>query len=246
MSTIDELAAAQQNGKLDAIDAAEQLTALLDLESVGLGVRGAVIYGRGATASVDLHLSDDTKVAFESFRDVGTASRLALELAATCGATPKLNNQQALRAVALIRTLGEHRAQVTDDERAVGWGIEYLQSAQTIDVDLSDQGARWEAFSRLNIEPYLDSRASSKPYAAATIVLRSVDGSRLVRCNWFRAYVRSEQDSTVSPRQIASRMERIGWERRGTEGRIKATCPNRAETLTWAFWSVPAGWEDRE
>jgi hypothetical protein len=106
------------------IDAAEQLTALLDLDSVGLAVRGAIIYGRGATASVDLHLSDDMKIAFESFRDVGTASRLALELAATCGATPNLNNQQVLRAIALIRALGEHRAQVTDDERVVAWGIE--------------------------------------------------------------------------------------------------------------------------
>lgn len=66
-----------------------------------------------------------------------------------------------------------------------------------------------------------------------------------MRSEWFHRYARS-----LSPREtpatVGARMLRVGWERRGREGRIKATAPGRQATLQWAFWVVPAGWGESE
>lgn len=39
-------------------------------------------------------------------------------------------------------------------------------------------------------------------------------------------------------------MLRVGWLRRGRDGRIKATPPARKGQLAWSFYVVTAGWED--
>lgn len=229
----------------DAIAAAHELTELLALPSVGLEVRGARIVGRGATASVDLMLSDGTTIAFETQRDIGTSKTLALEVAACTGATPTIKPAQAIRAVALLRLIGEHHETRTADQRYADMGLAYLQSAVVLPVDMDDQQARWEAFCTLErSDPRADSRFHDVTVAQASTVLEDGEGARYVRAGWFQMYVRRE-DATASPQEVGHRMIRVGWQRRGATGRIKATRPGNTGSLVWPFYVVAAGWEDR-
>jgi hypothetical protein len=245
MTNVDALHAAQRPcGGKDPEGALLQLGALLDLPSVGLAVRGARVVGRGSSASADIYLSDDTMVTFETLRDVANASRLSVEMAACTGATPRLKAPQAVQAVALIRAIAEHHATFTADEIAVDWGADYLQAAEILDVEMTDQHTRWRAFSRLAaVQPAVRAAATGCRLSAATVVLRHTDGTRYVRCGWFREAVRA-QDANISPQQLAQRMERIGWSRRGGHGRIKASRPGGSGQLGWNFYVVSAEWEE--
>src|SRR4051812_6191347 len=69
--------------------AAHDLAELLCLPTVGLGIDGARVVGRGSQASVDLYLSDLSTVASDSVRDFANSTRLAVEIAACTGATPE-------------------------------------------------------------------------------------------------------------------------------------------------------------
>lgn len=243
MTTIDDLAA-EQSGVPDPLKARELLGALLDLPSVGLFIRGARVVGRGSKASADLHLSDGTEINFESMRDVANPTRLAVEVAACTGATPRLKAPQAVQAVALIRALAEHHEVVSADQLAVEWGMTFLQAAAVLDVDLSDQAQRWDAFKRQEaVDPVARWHQDGTTIAKASVVLRDADGIRLVRTGWFRAHVRAD-DHTATPQEIAHRMERVGWSRPGNAGRIKATRPDLPGALAWSFYRVPSGWED--
>jgi hypothetical protein len=242
VSAIDELAAL--NGAPDAKTASEQLTALLDLASVGLAVTGARVVGRGGKASADVYLSNGEVLTFDSLRDMSTPKLLALEVAAVTGAAPKLSQQQALRAVALLRWLAAHELAATLDELSREWGFTFLQDAAVVDVDMDDQGRRWDAFSELaRRDPVAAARAEGTSVASACTVLRHLDGTRFVRAGWFRAHVRSD-DATVSPHEIGVRMVRVGWLRRGGEGWVKATRPGLPGVLRWRFYLVPPGWEE--
>lgn len=242
MTAIDELAS-EQSGPIDPMTAAERLTALLDLSKVGLSVRGARVVGRGSGASADLHLSDGTEINFPTLRDAANATRLAVEIAACTGATPRLKAPQAIQVVALIRALAEHQHVLTVDDLSIEWGLAFLQAADVLDIDLSDQGHRWDAFSRLEaIDPLTRWRSDGISIAKASLILRDTDGVRLVRAGWFRAHVRAD-DHQASPQEIAHRMERVGWRRPGRTGRIKATQPGFNGTLAWSFYAVPPAWE---
>jgi hypothetical protein len=134
VSTIDQLAATQ-NGRPDAISATEELGAIIDLPAVHLEVTGGRIVGRGGSASGDLYLSDGSAVTFESLLIFGNPRRLALEIAATTGAQPKLDGPRALRALVLFRALAEHQETFTADQIAADWGVSYLQAVETVDVE---------------------------------------------------------------------------------------------------------------
>ena len=244
MSSIDALAA-EQSGKPDPIEAAEQMTALFDLPSLGLTIIGARVVGRGSQASADIYLNNGSEISFESMRDLAKPQRLMVEIAACTGATPKLTQAQAIRAVALIRALAEHERVVGDDERAVEWGVTFLQAASVVDVDINDQQQRWAAFVQLeSSDPQTVWHQRGVPIAKSSTVLHDrSSGQRLVRTGWFRAHVRGE-DHTVSPQDIAHRMQRVGWRQPGSTGRIKATRPGLPGTLAWSFYVVPKGWED--
>lgn len=239
-----EAKAASNAVPADMQEATQQLGALLGLPSVGLEVRGARVVGRGGKASADLYLSDGSTIAFDSMRDVGTANRLVLEVAACTGATPKLNPPAALRAVTLIRAIAQHEQVFTGDDIAREWGIEYLADVDIIDVDLSDQRDRWGAFLKLSETHPSKARRNreSDSVAEGSIVLRNTDGTRLVRAGWFAEHVREQE--VISPTEIAHRMERVGWRRRGATGRIKATRPGHRGQLGWNFHIVAAGWEN--
>ncbi len=228
------------------ISAAEQLAILLDLPSVGLSVRGARIVGRGSRASVDIYLSDGSEIFFERFSDFANPTRLAIEMATCTGARPRLKAPQAIQAVALVRAIAEHTVSVTMDNLSRDWGLGFMQSAPALDLDITDAHDRWQAFSTLErTDPYALARQDAITIAQACLVLAHTDGSRYVRCGWFRMYVRTEEPA-LSSHQIADRMKRVGWERRGAEGRVKASQPGGHRQLVWPFYIVPAGWEPEQ
>jgi hypothetical protein len=243
MSDVEDLAG-RQNGTLNILEAAEHLTALLDLTSVDVQVTGAAMFGSGAAASLDINLSNGETLRFASVRDMVRPQALMAEVVACTGATPQLKQPQAMRAVALARVIAERIELATEDDLMANTALEYLQAAEHLDINLNHQGERYAAFERIGRrDPWLHARDQATTYAAATIVLRDVSGTRLVRVEWFMRHVR-ELDTRMTPAALNSRMLRIGWQRRGREGRIKATAPGRHATLQWAFWLVPAGWED--
>jgi hypothetical protein len=224
--------------------AADRLGELLELPSAGLRITGARIVGRGGSASADLYLSDGSEITFPTLSEFANPNRLAVEMGAATGVVLTLKRPAALRALALLRELAKHEETVTADELSVEWGLTFLQAADPVDVDMDDQGQRWGAFSELNRrDPVAAARSEGTSVARACVVLCHLDGTRFVRAGWFRAHVRQE-DVTVSPQEITTRMARVGWRRRAGEGWIKATRPGFRDVLRWRFYLVPAGWGD--
>ncbi len=96
-------------------------------------------------------------------------------------------------------------------------------------VDLNDQASRWAAFCALErMDPIAQAREAITTVAQASVVLRDTEGTRYVRCGWFRTHVRHD-DPGVAPQEIAHRMRRVGWQQRGGQGRIKATRPGESD-----------------
>lgn len=222
----------------------EQLAVLLDLPAVDVDIRSVTTFGHGSKASVEIELSNGDTMTFDSIREMTTPAVLAAELAACAGVAPKIDRQRALKAVVIIRLLATRERAFSDNDIAVDWGAAYLQSAETIDLDFNDQGARWAAFSHMDqSDPYSKSRQEGIGFASATIVLRHLNGERYVRAGWFYQHVRAFETG-IGQSALALRMLRVGWNRRGNFGRIKATAPSRNASLGWNFWTVPAGWEE--
>jgi hypothetical protein len=223
-------------------DPREQLEGLLGLPAVGVKVTRVAMFGQGAAASIDIELSNGETMVFGSVREMVRPQSLIAELVACSGATPELKQPQAVRIVKLARLLAERVQVDREDADSRDWGIEFLQQAEKIDFALDDQLERWRAFELLSHrDPWATAREDRRSYASACIVLRDVDGSQLVRAEWFLRYVRS-MVPRETPASLRVRMERVGWQRRGSEGRIKATAPARTAELIWAFWIVPVGW----
>ena len=241
MNPLDELAALQ--AQPDPIAAAEQLAALLDLTSAGITIRGARIYGKGRTAAVEIDLSNGEVMTFDQARIMMRPAELVAELAACAGVVPKINGRQAGVAYTLVRALGEHRATTDANGVAIEWGVSYLQSAAVLDLDMANQAERWAAFERLNrIDPHTASRENATSLGANGLVLRHQDGTRLVRAGWLLGHVRQTQ-AAIGQSDLAQRMARVGWNRPGTSGRVKATAVARKATLGWNFYTVPEDWE---
>lgn len=242
MGAVEDLAAAGG----DLLDKANEIGAILDLESVGLRVTGARRVGRGGSASGDLYLSDGTSLYFERIRDLAKPAFLRAELAATTGATPAITGDQAIRVLALFTGLAEEVLAYDGDEIAREWGATFLQLAPAIDLDMNDQRERWGAFQALESVDPVSLRAAGETTSipAGAPVLRHLDGTRYVRTGWMRAYVRAEE--AISSTELANRMQRVGWNRRGRTGRVKATRPDMPGELVWTFYAVPPGWETTE
>jgi hypothetical protein len=65
-------------------------------------------------------------------------------------------------------------------------------------------------------------------------------GTQYIRTGWFRQYVRRELGGVYDAARLATRMERLGWQRPGREGRIMARWEDRS--LVWTFYVVDSGW----
>lgn len=243
-----EQAAAGPNGDATPTQICDELTRLLGLAQVNQTVVGAEIFGRGVTASVDLNLSGDDKITFDRFADIGKAGMLTAHLMASLGVAQTLTAKQAVLVGCLIFKLARHHVQENADAIAREWGLEFLRLAPIGEIDLEDQASRWRAFSHLSqLSPQRDAGEDRSAYSLACkcVVLEATNGLRLVRAGWFLAYVKREV-GTMEPAAVANRMERVGWERPGSEGWIKATSPSSPrEKLRWRFYTVPEGWEDQ-
>jgi hypothetical protein len=175
------------------------------------------VFGRGAAASVDLHLSGDTKVTFERFGDIAKGPALTAHLMSTLGVAKSFKATDAVLAGSLSFKLAKHHGDDTTDAAAREWGSEFLRLAATGDIDLNDQASRWRAFSALELlNPQRDAGEDRSAYslASASVVLVAESGMRLVRCGWFLSYVRGEVGG-IDPGAVATKMERVGWSRQG-------------------------------
>ena len=207
-----------------------KLAGLLNLTEAELSIKGARIVGNGSTASADLYLSDGTTLTFESLQMFTSPSRLALQVASCTGVRcPILKVPKALEAVVLLRSIAERIDATTADDVAIEWGSSYLQSADVRTVNIGEQAERWAAFVALERK--------------RDVVLEGLDGMRYVRSGWFFEFARQCDHAAGSNGAVATRMERVGWTRRGKHGRIKATHPTFPRALVWSFFEVPAGWE---
>lgn len=221
----------------------EELGEMLALPTVGRRLVRVAMFGRGSEASADLLLDDGQRITFGSLAIFGSATKVNLHVGLSIGAAPKLKQADAHRAAVLLYQAAEREEGIGDDDLARGWGLEYLQDASLLDVDLTDQHARWAAFSRLaGLDPFSRAREVGGSLASASTVLRHTDGSRLVRAGWFYSYVRG-QDVGVSAGQAWQRMERVGWRRPNRKGTVNANAPGRQGRLGWTFYLVAPEWE---
>ena len=231
----------------DTPEARSELAGLLALDGVGLQITGVSMFGRGSNAAVHIHLSNDSKITLDPLGRFGSPVKVNNEMAMWVGAEPDLKGSHVRRVMALLHKLADHHDEQTDENRAMDWGISYLQTAQTITAAIGAGGqARWSAFEMLDkTDPVSCARADGTSVAVGSIVLEDTDsGVRYVRASWFAAYVR--QQAGPGAADVATRvMRRVGWDKPGSEGRVKATAPARDATLQWAFWLVPKGWETR-
>ena len=242
MSAVAELAA-KQNGTLDAATAIAGLEAMWTLAEVHVSIEGARITGRGRDASCEIRLSNGETLVFERQADIASGGALAAELASCAGVAVKLTNEQRLRSIVLIRALAERQEAETADSIARWWGSEFLSACQQVEADMADQAERWAMFERLQqTEPWNKAREEGCSPARLMLVPVDLAGVRYVRVSWYTAAVR-QLDATVGPGQIVGRMLRVGWQRRGSEGRIGARRPNFPEQTNLKFLLVPAGWE---
>jgi hypothetical protein len=218
----------------------EQLAQLLGLDVVGIKVLGADLYGQGGGATLTVSLSNGNTLEFDPARTMVRPQTLVAELAVAADVTPEIRQPQAVTALAVACRIARTHRRMTEAEQARDWGLQYLQSADTIAVDTTDQVERWGAWSYLNShDPWTTARDAGTDLARAGKVIHDRDGSRLVRTGWLLAFVR-----TIAPRvshiRLPTLMAQAGWE---LPRRIKATSPGGAETLTWSFYTVPAEWE---
>jgi hypothetical protein len=246
MTAREELRAVVE-GKPATPDHAAALTAALGLDTIGRKVATANIYGRGPNAVVDVHLDDGQRLAFERFSDITKAQVLSATLVTTLGVVVALKPPEAASVAAAIHGLATHHDQADEDAVVAEWGSEYLRFTPTIDVDMSDQKGRWDAFSALaRMNPAQDAgedRSAPSYAACGTLLVDEQTEMRYLRAGWFVQFVKREAGGLYSPARLAQAMLRVGWTRPGAQGRVKATCPDTGQQLTWPFYTVNADWE---
>lgn len=192
------------------------------------------VHGRGGKAHVRVDLDNHERIELDPLGSYSTPQKMNFEIAAQAGSRPTLKGPDVQEVVTLLYWLGEHYESVEIADRAWELGAEYLRTAVMCDVQMGDQGSRWEAFCHLGAEG-----------ASHATILHDLDtGRRYVRTHWFSEYLRSRSDVGEAAKMRAE-LERHGWKKAGTEGRVKATDPNFPRTLQWAFLIVPKDWEQQ-
>jgi Bifunctional DNA primase/polymerase, N-terminal/Primase C terminal 1 (PriCT-1) len=215
----------------DAVGSLERLNELLGLAEVDKRVDWVRVYGRGGKARVCLHLDNGSQIVLDPLGPFSSPVKMNFEITAQAGATPTLKAPGVQEVVKLFYLLAEHHQRGELADLAWEHGAEYLRNAAIAEVDMHNQASRWEAFAALESSTRTD------------IVLHdSKTGVRYVRTEWFKAYLRV-RSGPGEPAALIAELESLGWDKAGTEGRIKATRPRFGTTLQWAFLKVPKGWE---
>lgn len=217
---------AEAEAKLD------DLADLFNLGAIRERIARVEVYGRGTGGGAYLHLEGGSVIEFDPLRSVGSAAKMSQELATQAGVSATLKAVDVTKAFALIYWLGEHHKTTRMADMAWELGADYLRTAAEAEVDMGDQMERWRAFS------YLSESGSSD-----VVLLDRKAGRRYVRTKPFVGYLRANSAPGEHVEHLAA-LERDGWTRSGTLGRIKATQPGGRRTLAWAFHIVPVGWGD--
>jgi hypothetical protein len=219
------------------VGARERLAELFDLGSIGRQITRVRVHGRGGKACVRIDLDNGERIELDPLGSYSAPAKMNFEIAAQAGSRPTLKAPAVQEVVTLIFWIGEHYEAIATADRAWELGAEYLRAATTCDVDMSDQASRWAAFE------YLD-RPEAK--GKRNVVLLDTTGKRYVRTQWITEYLRGRSDPGEASR-MKDDLERQGWKKTGTEGKIKATHPTLPRPpLIWAFLIVPEGWESEE
>ena len=219
-------------------------------ELLGLGheqrVLGVQLYGRGSRGVAYIQLASGNEIVLDTIGRYSSVGSMTAELAVQAGSEPELKAKDVVRILRLIHDLAEHYTAHEREDQAADLGFSYLRAAQAELVDMADQASRWRAFNVLDtVDPVSASRAEGTSVATGSVVLEDEKtGLRYVRVTWFKAYVR-QQAAPGEAEAISRAMQRLGWTKPGSDGQIKATAPGRADTLHWAFFVVPRGWEHR-
>lgn len=259
----EEAAAAGSRVRLAAVSSstdppapAEFLTGQLGLSAAGLRVSGADVFGRGPEARVTLHLggrelpNGRATLVFDRFADVASPRLLSAHLVTLTGVYRTFKAPEAGAIAAAVFQLAKHHDQADDETQVIEWCSEFLRVAPRMDTDLNDQLERYGAFETLaRLNPARDAGEDRSALALACASLVLVDrnsGQRLVRCGWLRDFVKREVGGLYSPARLASLVEAVGWNRPGSQGRVKATCPTDGRRLLWTFYVVDADWEERQ
>jgi hypothetical protein len=223
----------------EAIASVDELTGLLGLDAIGKRIDTVKVFGRGSRAAARILLDNGERIVLDPLGAFSAGIKMTVELALQVGASPALKVPEVTRIMVLLYHLADHVQELEDEDRAWDHGVSYLRAAPVEGVRMGDQASRWEAFS------LLANRTPQPPSAAARgLVLVDVDtGDRYVRAQWFGLHVR--EVAGVGDADKALRlMPALGWAKPGSEGRVKATRPGFRDTLQWAFFIVPTGWED--
>ena len=205
-----------------------ELTEKLALDTVGLHVKGVALFGRGSNAVACIDISDGSRVMLDPLGKFSSPIKLSIELALQAGAEPKLKSPDVMRVMALVHKLADHHETLDVENRAADYGISYLHAANAIPVRMADQDDRWRAFAQLDeLDPVSHAYIDRVSVAATSKVLVDTDtGIRYVRASWFAAYVRQQAGPGAADETLRA-LQRVGWRKSGSEGRIKATAPGR-------------------
>lgn len=213
----------------NAIASLTELNGLLGLDEVHKRIDTVKVFGRGMRAAVRFCLDDGNLIVLDPIGAFKTPQNLMSELALRAGASPMLKGSDVQRVFVLIYRLADHYESVETEDRADELGADYLRSAAIGEVDMSDGQQRWDAFWHLE-------RSETK-----NIILQDPKtGIRYVRIGWFADYVR-ERGAVADI--VLRAMPALGWHKRGSEGRIKATRPGFKDTINLRFFEVDGGWE---
>lgn len=220
--------------EVEASASRARLGELLALASVGRQITRVRVYGRGGKAHVRLDLDNGERIVLDPLGSYSSPAKMNFEIASQAGCKPTLKAGDLQEVVTLLYWLGEHYDASETADRAWELGAEYLRGAVLCDVDMGDQASRWRAFCLLDAK---DTKHNT--------VLLDTTGSRYVRTQWFMEHLRGRSDVGESA-ALRAELERGGWKKPGTEGRVKATDPQfPRRTLQWAFLIVPDEWEDQ-
>jgi hypothetical protein len=231
----------------DAKQARRALEELLTLDTAGIKITAARVYGKGSGAQVEIDLSNGETMTFGALRDMLRPQALIGEVGATAELHLTVKQPQCAEAMVLTKKLAQFVPTDSENDVAREWGRDFLELAETLDVDMGHQEERYRAFEMLKERnSWGDKRVDrdDTPDVGGPLVLRHLDGTLYVRTVWFERYVRS-RDASVSRIAVSGRMARVGWQRRGKHGDIKATAKARKSVLIYPFWIVPADWLDR-
>jgi hypothetical protein len=224
------------------------LTEALKVGPADWHVESAEINGKGLSAVCAVGLrsrsGEATTIEIDRFSQLTQPSALAGLVSFYTGVGETFTQKECARISGLVRRLAHVQNDVGDNDIARDYGVAFLQAAAVWDVDLESQAERWGAISQLkDRDPVALARENKTTIAASSIVLRDLHERRYVHSGWFHEFVRRDCSGLVGAPELYGRMGRLGWERRGRRGRIKATEPGGSVELQVPMFIVPPGWE---